>query len=179
MYGVLASFCEYDRWELRSSLNLSIQMMWRGISFFPASADLGFHTSYEEKLGEVQVRRRYGPPPRSYKIKRDHSATIASILIISWFMPSTSINKRPRSDDEISETIDHRKRRRNRTTQSCLNCHGSKRLVGDISTFNLQMLTLTPSVTGAFFKRANTTICLLFHQIGKDQLVVAAWSLDL
>ena len=30
---------------------------------------------------------------------------------------------------------DHRKRRRNRTTQSCLNCHASKRMVGLIRSF--------------------------------------------
>lgn len=30
--------------------------------------------------------------------------------------------------DDSSELVDHRKRRRNRTTQSCLNCHTSKRM---------------------------------------------------
>ncbi|KAL5525473.1 hypothetical protein ACEPAG_6809 [Sanghuangporus baumii] len=33
------------------------------------------------------------------------------------------------SNDDANEQVDHRKRRRNRTTLSCLNCHGSKRMV--------------------------------------------------
>lgn len=32
-------------------------------------------------------------------------------------------------DFDLSADMDHRKRRRNRTTQSCLNCHTSKRKV--------------------------------------------------
>ncbi|KAK0486094.1 hypothetical protein IW261DRAFT_777877 [Armillaria novae-zelandiae] len=35
---------------------------------------------------------------------------------------TTSVDSKPESD------VDHRKRRRNRTTQSCLNCHTSKRM---------------------------------------------------
>lgn len=40
--------------------------------------------------------------------------------------------KRSSSDATSSDPVpegDHRKRRRNRTTQSCLNCHTSKRMV--------------------------------------------------
>ncbi|KAI0309452.1 hypothetical protein OF83DRAFT_1072034, partial [Amylostereum chailletii] len=33
----------------------------------------------------------------------------------------------PQLDFEFTLDLDHRKRRRNRTTQSCLNCHTSKR----------------------------------------------------
>ena len=32
-------------------------------------------------------------------------------------------------DFQLNLDVDHRKRRRNRTTQSCLNCHTSKRKV--------------------------------------------------
>ena len=37
-------------------------------------------------------------------------------------------------DLDFSMDMDHRKRRRNRTTQSCLNCHTSKRKVTSPST---------------------------------------------
>ncbi|EJD07164.1 uncharacterized protein FOMMEDRAFT_118278 [Fomitiporia mediterranea MF3/22] len=43
-------------------------------------------------------------------------------------MSSRAEEKRRMSDDDVQEPVDHRKRRRNRTTQSCLNCHGSKRM---------------------------------------------------
>ncbi|KAF7782593.1 transcriptional regulator family: Fungal Specific TF [Agaricus bisporus var. burnettii] len=36
--------------------------------------------------------------------------------------------KRPTPDSKTAPGVDHRKRRRNRTTQSCLNCHTSKRM---------------------------------------------------
>ena len=35
-------------------------------------------------------------------------------------------------DLDFSMDMDHRKRRRNRTTQSCLNCHTSKRKVSSL-----------------------------------------------
>ncbi|KAI5115407.1 hypothetical protein M0805_005349 [Coniferiporia weirii] len=41
---------------------------------------------------------------------------------------ATSVKKR-KTEDDVQTPVDHRKRRRNRTTQSCLNCHGSKRMV--------------------------------------------------
>lgn len=40
---------------------------------------------------------------------------------------SAQIMKGSLLDLEFTMDIDHRKRRRNRTTQSCLNCHTSKR----------------------------------------------------
>ncbi|KAF9643794.1 hypothetical protein BDM02DRAFT_3103902 [Thelephora ganbajun] len=45
--------------------------------------------------------------------------------------PATATgSKRPLSDSNATTTEngDHRKRRRNRTTQSCMNCHTSKRM---------------------------------------------------
>ncbi|KAL5486332.1 hypothetical protein ACEPAI_7378 [Sanghuangporus weigelae] len=44
-------------------------------------------------------------------------------------MASQDRTKKRISDDDAKEQVDHRKRRRNRTTLSCLNCHGSKRMV--------------------------------------------------
>ncbi|CAA7261626.1 unnamed protein product [Cyclocybe aegerita] len=41
---------------------------------------------------------------------------------------STSRKKRASTDSQPAPEGDHRKRRRNRTTQSCLNCHTSKRM---------------------------------------------------
>ncbi|KLO07526.1 hypothetical protein SCHPADRAFT_894583 [Schizopora paradoxa] len=38
-----------------------------------------------------------------------------------------NVEKR-KAEDKSEASTDHRKRRRNRTTQSCLNCHGSKRM---------------------------------------------------
>ncbi|KAH8106664.1 hypothetical protein DFH11DRAFT_1229987 [Phellopilus nigrolimitatus] len=46
---------------------------------------------------------------------------------MSSFIDAASIKKR-KSEDDAQVPVDHRKRRRNRTTQSCLNCHGSKRM---------------------------------------------------
>ncbi|THH07457.1 hypothetical protein EW145_g3367 [Phellinidium pouzarii] len=44
-------------------------------------------------------------------------------------LPSdSSPHKKHKSEDDVQSPVDHRKRRRNRTTQSCLNCHGSKRM---------------------------------------------------
>ncbi|TDL17426.1 hypothetical protein BD410DRAFT_776198 [Rickenella mellea] len=41
---------------------------------------------------------------------------------------STSRKRKPSTERREKSPDDHRKRRRNRTTQSCLNCHGSKRM---------------------------------------------------
>ncbi|OCB85176.1 hypothetical protein A7U60_g7802 [Sanghuangporus baumii] len=43
-------------------------------------------------------------------------------------MASQDETKKRISDDDAKEQVDHRKRRRNRTTLSCLNCHSSKRM---------------------------------------------------
>ena len=45
------------------------------------------------------------------------------------FEPTLHLKAETTSAYEFSLDIDHRKRRRNRTTQSCLNCHTSKRKV--------------------------------------------------
>lgn len=67
--------------------------------------------------------------------------------------PATAAgSKRPLSDSAATNTEngDHRKRRRNRTTQSCMNCHTSKRMV-HLPTWFPRALSLNPrlySVTG-------------------------------
>jgi hypothetical protein len=45
------------------------------------------------------------------------------------FEPTLHLKAESASAYEFSLDMDHRKRRRNRTTQSCLNCHTSKRKV--------------------------------------------------
>lgn len=44
----------------------------------------------------------------------------------------THVMKGDLLDLDFSMDMDHRKRRRNRTTQSCLNCHTSKRKVSNV-----------------------------------------------
>ena len=51
------------------------------------------------------------------------------------FEPALHLKAEATSAYEFSLDIDHRKRRRNRTTQSCLNCHTSKRKVGTTRSF--------------------------------------------
>lgn len=46
-------------------------------------------------------------------------------------------------DLDFTVDTDHRKRRRNRTTQSCLNCHTSKRKVRLPSLFHIRVRILT------------------------------------
>lgn len=49
--------------------------------------------------------------------------------------------KRTTADPTPAPEGDHRKRRRNRTTQSCLNCHASKRMVCLFSPYDTFILT--------------------------------------
>jgi hypothetical protein len=45
------------------------------------------------------------------------------------FDPALHLKPESANTYELSFDMDHRRRRRNRTTQSCLNCHTSKRKV--------------------------------------------------
>ena len=60
-----------------------------------------------------------------------------------------AIRKKRTSPDATSPTPapegDHRKRRRNRTTQSCLNCHTSKRMVCHHETWRFTVINVSSS----------------------------------
>ena len=76
-----------------------------------------FHTRY--------VRSPQIPPLSSSVLQHPVSAHMDS-----QFEPTLHLKAETSTAYDFSIDIDHRKRRRNRTTQSCLNCHTSKRKVG-------------------------------------------------
>jgi hypothetical protein len=67
-------------------------------------------------------------------LKTSANSRLSRIVIVAMitsesFQPPLQL-KGEVMDLEFAMDADHRKRRRNRTTQSCLNCHTSKRKVG-------------------------------------------------
>lgn len=92
-------------------------------------------------LNMPAVARLHFPTPPSLSISDIFEARICcvippsiSALSCSHNMPAEVTNQRKRSsldatDAAVSSGGDHRKRRRNRTMQSCINCHTSKRMV--------------------------------------------------
>jgi hypothetical protein len=65
-------------------------------------------------------------------------------------------------DLEFTVDTDHRKRRRNRTTQSCLNCHTSKRKVRRSIAF---LLVLTPRISVIENVLANAASNLVWYVV--------------